>query len=88
MAAEIICFDRALGTARVRVDEFVVSFAMIGNKLSITSKANEASSCMGPEGIWVPDSLMALARRAAYAVLTDGKKQPGKLASVAQFLLF
>lgn len=80
MAAEILSFDRTAGTARVRIDEFVIGFVMIDNKLSITSKTNEASSRMGPEGIWIPDQMIALARRAAYAVLTAGKNiKPGTM---------
>lgn len=87
MAAEILSFDRSAGTARVRVDEFVVGFAMSNNKLVLTSKVDESSSRMDPGGIYVPEGAMSLARRAAYAVLTDGKKPSPKLGTLPHQLM-
>ncbi len=75
MLPEIVSIDRPSGRATIRIEEFLLGFTLIGEKLALTLKANESASRMGPEGTWVPEHILASARRTAYAVLTGSPKK-------------
>lgn len=87
MSSEIISVDKASGKVTVRNEEFLLGFSLIGGRIILTSKADESTSRMGPEGTWVPEHIMAAARRHAYAALKgeDAKKDHFV---ITQLLLF
>ncbi|TSC82842.1 MAG: hypothetical protein G01um101420_24 [Parcubacteria group bacterium Gr01-1014_20] len=86
MSPEIVSVDRASGKVTIKNEEFLLSFSLIGGRITLTSKADESTNRMGPEGTWVPEHIMVSARRHAYAAL-NGKNAKKNRSAITQLLL-